>query len=79
MEQRVLLTAVEAVDLVDEQDGSKALHRQALFRGANLAAQVGHGAADGGHFHKGCPRVLGDDMRKRGFPRARRPEEDDRA
>ena len=73
MEQRVLLTAVEAVDLVDEQDGSKALHRQALFRGADLAAQVGHGAADGGDFHKGGFRVLGDDVRERGLPRARGP------
>lgn len=70
---------VEAMDLVDEQDGSKALHRQALFRGADLAAQVGHGAADGGDFHKGGFRVLGDDVRERGLPRARGPKEDDRA
>ena len=53
MQQRVLLAAVEAVDLVDEQDGAQAPHDETLLRRVDFPAQVGHRAPDGRHLHEG--------------------------
>ena len=79
MQKRVLLAAVEAVDLVDEQDGAQPEPRQALFGRVDLTPQVGHRAADSRHLHERGFRAFGDDVRERGLPRARRTEQDDRA
>ena len=79
VEQRVLLAAVETMDLVDEQDGSQTLHGQALFSCVDFPAQIGNSAADGRHLHERRLRVLGDDVGKRGFPRSSGAVEDDRA
>ncbi len=79
MQQCVLLAAIEPVDLVDEQDGPQAARDEAPLGLGDLATQVGHGAPDGRHLHKGGLGGLGDDMGKRGLPRARGPEQDDRA
>ena len=79
MQKRILLAAVEAVDLVHEQDGAQPAHGQALLGRVYLAAQIRHRAADGRHLHELGPRRLGDDVRERGLSRARRPEQDDRA
>ena len=79
VQQRVLLAAVEAVDLVDEQDGAQTERRQALVGGIDFAAQIRNRAADGRHLHERSLRRLGDDVRERGLARARRAEQDDRA
>ena len=78
VEQRILLAAVEAVDLVHEQDGAQAAHEQSLLRRVDLAAQVGDGAPDGRDLHERGAGGLGDDMGERGLPRAGGAEEDNR-
>ena len=47
MKKRILLTAIESMDLVHKQDGTRAVERQALLGGVDFPAQVGYGAADG--------------------------------
>ena len=47
MKERVLLAAVEPVDLVHEQDGAQAAHGQALLGCVDFTPQVGHRAAHG--------------------------------
>ena len=78
VQQRVLLAAVEAVDLVDEQDGAHAVDQQALFGGGDFAAQIGHGAADGRYLHEGRARAFGHDVRDARLARSGRAEQDGR-
>lgn len=47
VQKRVLLAAIEPVNLVDEQDGAQASHDEPLLRRIDFPAQVGHGAPDG--------------------------------
>ena len=79
MEKRILLTAVESMDLVHEQDGARAVERQALLGGVDFPAQVGHGAANGRHLHERRLRGFGDDVSNGGFAGSRRAVQDDRA
>ena len=79
VEQRVLLRAVEAVDLVDEQDGALPIRLLAVGRCLDLAAQVRHRAANRRHLDERGARRLGDDVGDGGLARAGRPEQDDGA
>ena len=79
MQKRILLAAVESMDLVHEQDGARAVERQALLGGVDFPAQVGYGAADGRHLHERGLGGFGDNVRDGGFAGSRRAVEDDRA
>ena len=79
MKKRILLTAIESMDLVHKQDGTRAVERQALLGGVDFPAQVGYGAADGRHLHERGLRGFGDDVSDGGFAGSRRAIEDDRA
>ena len=78
VEQGVLLPAVEAVDLVDEQDRAAGGREQAALGGLDLPAQVLDRPRDGGDLDELGVRAVGDDARERGLARARGPVEDDR-
>ena len=78
MEQGILLRAVEAVDLVDEQDRALARGEQAVLGRLDGLAQVLDGARDGRHLDERRMGAVGDDARERGLARARRTVEDDR-
>ena len=77
VEQRVLLRAAEAVDLVHEEDGARAARHEPALRGVDLAAQVLDGARDGRNLHELRVRGVGNDARERGLARAGRAVEDD--
>ena len=79
MEQRVLLAAVEAVDLVDEEDGAAALRQQPALGGLDLAAEVLDGTGDGADLDELGVRGLGDDARERGLSGTGRTVENHRA
>ena len=79
VEQGVLLAAVEAVDLVDEQDGAPAVDDQAALCRVDLLAQVLHRAGDSRHLHELGARGVGDDAGQGGLACAGRAKEDDRA
>ena len=78
MKKRVLLRAIEAMDLIDEQDGSPAL-QQARLCSSDLTTQVGNGSANGRYLDKRGGGALGDDVRDGRLAGSRRPEQDDRA
>ncbi len=78
-QQRVLLGLVEAVDLVDEEDGALAELAAALLRGGDGGADVGHAGQHGVDGDEMRPRGVGDDARQGGLAGARRAVEDDRA
>ena len=67
------------MDLVHEQDGAQPAHDEALLGGVDLATQIGHRAADGRDLHESGFGGLGDHVGQRRLPRARRPEQNDRA
>lgn len=77
MEQRVLLGAVEAMDLIDEQDGAQVAMDQTLISFRNDLAQIRHRATDGRDLHKRSVRGVRDHARERGLASACRPVEDD--
>ena len=79
VEQRVLLAAVEAVDLVDKEDGATALRQQPALGGLDLAAEVLDGAGNSADLDELGMRRLGDDARERGLAGAGRAVEDHRA
>ena len=77
-QQRILLRFVEAVNLVDEQDGALVIHLQALFGLFDDAADVAHARHHGVDLLEVAARGVGDDHRQRGLARARRPPQQDR-
>ena len=79
MQQCILLAAVETVDLVDEQNGARAVERQALFCRVDFTAQIRHRAADSGNFHERRFRCFRDNVRDRCFPRSGRAVQNNRA
>ena len=77
-EQGVLLGAVEAVDLVDEQDGALAVLAQAGAGPVDRLPDVFHA---GGHGREGLERLgrgAGHEAGQGGLARPRRPPQDDR-
>ena len=78
VQQRVLLAAVEAVYLVDEEDGAPTEREQAAPGGLDLAAQVLDRSRDGADLDELGVRGARDDARERRLARARRAVEDDR-
>ena len=77
MEQRVLLGAIEAVDLVDEQDGAQAAMDQTLVGFRDDLAQIRHRAADGRDFHERCVCGVRNHASERGLAGTCGPIEDD--
>jgi hypothetical protein len=78
VEQGVLLAAIEAVDLVDEENRPRAVRAQARFGRLDLAAQVGHRASDSRHLDEGRLGGFGDDVGDARLAGARGPVEDHR-
>ena len=78
VEQGVLLRAVEAVDLVDEEDRATARREQPALGGLDLAPEVLDRAGDGRDLHELGVRRVGDDARERRLARAGRAVQDDR-
>ena len=64
MEQGVLLGAVEAVDLVDEEDRAPVVGHEAAARVLDDGAQVLHRAGHGGDLDELAARVRRDDVRE---------------
>ena len=77
-EHDVLLSLVEAMDLIDEQDGPLIGEPAQLARLFDELAQLRHPAGDGGHSSEPCLRMLRADRRERRLARAGRPPEDHR-
>ena len=77
-QDRVLLRLVEAMDLVDEEDGALAVHPAPLLRLVHDLAQVGHAGGDGGDGREVGAGEAGDDAGQGGLAAARRPPEDHR-
>ncbi len=78
MEQSILLRPIEAVDLVDEQDGTDTQRHQALVGFGNFPAKIGNGSADRGNLDEVRMRRFGNDVRNRGFASAGGSIQDDR-
>ena len=77
-QQRVLLTLVEAVDLVEEQDRAGAVGAEAIARALKDAADVIDTRRDGRELLEGGARRLGDDARQRRLADPWRAVEDHR-
>ena len=77
-QERVLLRLVEAVDLVDEDDGPPAGAAPAILRRRHHLLDLLDAGEHGAERHEPRLRELGDDARQRGLAGAGRPPEDDR-
>ena len=73
----VLLRLVEAVNLVDEENGPR-VHLGGLRCGGHHMLDLLDPAHYGGEFNKVCLRSFGDDLRESGFAHPRRTPEDHR-
>ena len=77
-QERVLLRLVEAVDLVDEQDGALAVQRESVLRCRDARADLG----DAGHHCRERRELradrLGEDSGERRLARPRRPPQEQR-
>lgn len=78
VQQGILLRAREAVNLVNEEDGTTLEGKKPLLCRLDLAPQVCHRTRNGRNLDKGGVRGIGDDMRDGCLARARRTEENDR-
>jgi len=78
VEEGILLRAVEAVDLVDEEYRAAGHGEKAALGGVDLAAEVLDRTRDGRDLHELGVRGVGDDARERGLARTGRTVEDDR-
>ena len=67
-QQRVLLGAGEAVDLVEEEDGAPLVHAQPSRRLVDRLADVLHGRGDGGQRHEHVLAGRGHQAGDRGLP-----------
>ena len=78
-QQGILLGLVEAVDLVEEENGATAVCAEPLARCRDHRPHLGHRGVDGGELLE--PGIGGgrDDLRERRLAAARRPVEDHRA
>ncbi|WP_433918691.1 hypothetical protein OIE50_18355 [Streptomyces canus] len=74
-QEAVLLGAVEAVDLVDEQQGALADAASAACGGEDLA-QVGHAGEGGGHRFEGQVAGVGEEPGEVVFPTPGGPPQD---
>jgi hypothetical protein len=72
----VLLTLIEAVHLVDKEDGAAAFLLANLTRRGHGLADVLDTREDGGKFLEMSSRVGGQETRQGSLPRARRSPED---
>jgi len=77
-QQHVLLRLVEAVDFIHKQDRRLVVEPQVLPRMLRLLADVRHAALHAAERDEARLRLLGDDVRQRRLPHARRPVEDQR-
>src|SRR5579859_7226451 len=77
-QKRILLRAVEAVDLVDKQDRARAVSAGLLRVRHHLLDFLDPGK-HGGELDELSLGDMGDDLRQRGLARSRRPPEDDGA
>ena len=77
-EDDVLLGLVEAVDLIDEEDGALGVHGPPLLRCLGDAAEVGHAGGDGGDGLEVGAGEAGDEVRKGGLAGARRAPQQQR-
>ena len=77
-QEHVLLRLVEAVNLVDEEDGAPAPHLEPVPRAGDGVANLGDAAGRGVQRVEGRAGVLGDDAGERGLAGAGRAVEDDR-
>ncbi len=71
--KRILLSLVEAMDLVDEEHRLLALERQPVLRGLDDLPQLGNAPRHRRKRHEMGLRVPGDEMRQRRLARPRRP------
>ena len=78
MEQGILLSTVEAMNFIHEQDGADTAVYQALVCFGYFTAQIGHRAANGGNLDEMRMRGFGDNVRDGGLARSRRPVQDHR-
>src|SRR6185437_13153125 len=76
--QRILLRLVEAVDLVEEEDGAPAARPQPLTRTRENLADLRDGRGDRRQLFELRARRVGDDAGERRLARTRRAEEDER-
>ena len=77
-QKRILLRFVEAVNLVDEENGSR-VHLGGLGRIGHHLLDLFDAAGDGGELDEGGLGGFGNDLGKSGFAHARRTPEDHRA
>jgi hypothetical protein len=75
-QERILLTFVEAMDLVDEENRALAAQLTVLARRIEDLAQAWHTFTNCTERLKAALRALGDQTRQRGFARTRRPPQD---
>ena len=76
-QQCVLLPAVEAMDLIDEEDRARAEHAALLGVGDDLA-DARDAVGDGAERHELALHIARDETRDRGLAAARRSPEEDR-
>ena len=77
-EKRILLRAIQAMDLVDEEHRAATAHREPLLRCRDDLAHARHAFGDRGERDELALRVVGDEQRERRLAAARRPPEEHR-